>query len=101
MKAGKRVKITKLSPTENPNHPTPNKEDYIYGQDNGYNSLFNGYTLTGTLLFDISVNFAMVVERDSRNNIPIAGVFRSSVVKKVEGNKAYTTNSVYVIEEIC
>ena len=92
------IKLTKLSAVENPNCPTPSKEDYNCGQNNGDVSLFNGYTIVGEILEPPKEGESLRVLRQERNGVKLLGVTRTSMIQKIEGNKLYTENSVYEIE---
>ena len=54
----------------------------------------------GFLYYDIKVGELILMNRVANAFNPKGrdGIFNSSVVKKIEGNKVYTTNSVYLIE---
>jgi len=93
------VKITKIAAVENPRHETAKPEEYFYGEDNVLSPPVE-YWITGKLLREPVVGEDISAIRDSRNGVKIGGFFTSSIIVKIEGNKYYTLNSVYQIEEI-
>ena len=100
MKKNQQVRIQKLKPTGNPLAPTPSKEGYAYGQINHNVSLPKGYIAEGTLMEDVVEGKPVFILRSSRNGVEIAGLFNTTPVVKIDGNKVYTKNSVYEITEI-
>ena len=67
MKNGDYIKLTKLSPTQNPLVSTSEMKDYKPGQDNGDNvSLPTDYWIEGFLLTDIVIGKGIIVDRRIR-----------------------------------
>lgn len=98
MKANTYVRLTKLYPVEKANYATPNFEDYKLGDYNDNVSLPVDYWVTGTLMHDVAVGSPVAVARDNRNGEKIYGFMNTSIVTKIEGNKIYTQNSIYMLE---
>lgn len=95
-----KIKITKLSASEAPLYPTPEKEKYIPGQFNGLVSLPIEYSIEGTLCYPIKVGERVIVNRTKRNNINCDGIFGSSKVVSFDEKTFTTTNSIYKYEYI-
>lgn len=93
------VKITKLGIPENPRHATASETEYVYGQSNLKSPPID-YWLTGSLMEEPKVGSILYVARDTRNGVKAEGFFTSSTVTKIEENKYYTLNSIYIIEDI-
>ena len=93
-----KVKITKISATSNPLHPTPLQEDYKVGIINKDVSLPNEYCIEGYLEHDIVVGENVVVNRTKRNNVECSGLFATSVVTAITHNSFDTLNSKYLVE---
>lgn len=100
MKKGNYIRITKLKSVPNPIAPTPNKKDFVAGQDNGFVSLPVDYTVEGYLLEDIKVGKSILIDRRKRNDVEISGFMNTSHVKKITKTGVETENSVYLIENI-
>lgn len=100
LEVGKNVRVKKLAQVENFRYPTPKMDNYIFGQYNGAVSLPVEYEVIGTLCCTPKIDFPIIIERKIRNGIKVDGFFSSSIVKKIEENKFYTCNSIYIIEEI-
>lgn len=94
------IKVTKFAAVESPHYPTPDRIDYICGQDNGAVSIFNGYEVLGNLIQIPRVGGTIWLERKVRNGVVCEGWFRSSIIQKIEGNKYYSMNSIYEIKKI-
>ncbi len=94
------VTIKKLKAVDNPKYPTPPVEGYIYGVDNGDVSLPVEYEIEGKLLTNIEVGSCVSVARERRNSTYAPGLFASSVVASINGNKFLTQNSVYEVVKI-
>lgn len=56
------------------------------------------YTVEGSLLSQIRPNIRIVMLRTKRNDVERDGIFTSSPIKRIEGDKIYTENSVWQIE---
>ena len=97
MKKDQKVQLQKLKPTDNPHAPTPAKESYNYGKDNGNVSLPVDYVAVGTLLSDIEVGKPVEMFRTMRNGISLPGMFSTSPITKIDGDNFHTLNSVYKI----
>ena len=82
LKEGSRVRLTKLESTLRSTAALP-----------------EAYTLDGILLSDLAVGRAIKVWREIRNGIKIPGLFTSSPIKRIEGDKILTNNSIWKIEE--
>lgn len=100
MKSKDYIKITKLKPSRNPIAPTPNKKDYVPGEDNGFVSLPVDYTAEGYLLEDVQIGKPVLIERHKRNGVESLGFMNTSRIKKITGNKLETENSIYLIEKL-
>jgi len=94
----KKIKLTKLSETENPNCKAANKEDFVCGQDNGNISLFNGYEVIGELVHPITIGAPISIDRDSRNGVECFGFMRTSLVQTIDEDLIFTENSIYKVE---
>lgn len=100
MKEGIYVRCTKIDRVNDAKFDTANKEDWKYGEYNP-TSPFIDYSLTGTLIYTPEQGKNCIyIDRDTRNGEKVPGIFRSSLIEKIEGNKYYTQNSVYILEEI-
>ena len=96
----KKVRISKIAATENPRHATPEREDYISGQDNGDVSIPIEYEITGNILMEPKMSERIIVYRETRNGVKVDGLFQSSGIQKIEDDLIHTHNSVYKIEYI-
>lgn len=94
------VRISKVGVSETPTIPTPKKEDYIPGQDNGDVSLPMEYTIEGYLLHDIQVGESVSVDRRIRNRVEARGEFVTSPVTKITEAGFETENSVYILDKL-
>jgi hypothetical protein len=94
----KKVKITKLGPSENPVFPTPNYNEYIQGSDNGNVSLPAEYWIEGYIMNEITVGSSVLVNRTSRNGVECGGRFLTSKVKKITETGFETENSIYRVD---
>ena len=97
MTANTYVRVTKLSPVEKANYSTPKFEDYKPGAYNGDVSLPIDYWITGTLVHNVTVGSSIIVARDCRNGVKTPGFMKTSTITKIEGNKIYTENSIYIV----
>lgn len=96
-----KVKIKKLSANENPIFPAGNKKDYKVGQVPSENvSLFVDYEVQGAIDSPPEVGTAVRMLRTQRNGVESLGIFATSLINKVEGDKFYTANSIYQWEEV-
>jgi hypothetical protein len=100
MKQDTKIEIKKLSPVENPLAPTPEFKDYKVGEDNGEVSLPVEYVAEGILEADIEVGKSVRMLRTKRNGVMTPGLFSTSPIQKIEGDKLYTQNSVYVVKQL-
>lgn len=100
MKKGNYIRISKLKAVGNPIFSTPNKKDYIPGQDNGPVSLPIDYAVEGYLLADVKLNQSILIDRRKRNDVKTPGFMRTSFVQSIHKNIVKTDNSVYKIEVI-
>lgn len=100
MKKGTQIKIEKLKAVDNPLAPTPDKEDYLPGQDNGKVSLPCEYWAIGVLENDIEIGKPLVMFRSNRNGVATPGLFHTSYVTKLVGDRMHTENSVYRVTPI-
>ena len=96
----KKVRISKIAATENPRHATPEKDDYISGQDNGDVSTPIEYEITGRILREPKVDDVVFVDRETRNGVEKKGSFRTSRTQKIEGDLIHTYISIHKIEYI-
>lgn len=92
------VKVTKVGIAENAHYDTASTVEYIYGQSNLKSPPID-YWLTGELGDEPVKGMPIIIARDTRNGIKVSGFFRSSPITKIEGNKYYTYNSIYIIED--
>jgi hypothetical protein len=93
-----KIKLTKFAKSNAPLFPTPEKEDYKDGKINEGISLPMDYWIIGKLLFDIEEGKAVRVLREERNGVKVPGLFSTSLVTKIDGDKFETLNSIYKIE---
>ena len=93
-----KIKLTKFAKSNIPLFPTPEKEDYKDGKINEGISLPMDYWIIGKLLFDIEEGKAVRVLREERNGVKVPGLFSTSLVTKIDGDKFETLNSIYKIE---
>lgn len=100
MKEKDYIKITKLKACKNPKVETPDKKDYIPGQDNGNVSLPAEYTVEGYLLNDVKIGQIIMIDRVKRNDIETPGLMNTSKITKINGNRIETQNSIYKIEKL-
>ncbi len=61
-------------------------------------ALPEAYTLDGVLLSDVAIGRAIKVWRHIRNGVESLGLFTSSPVVKIEGDKLHTNNSIWRLE---
>lgn len=99
MKEGDKVKITKISKSNDPKFDTSSWDQYILGDLNKLSPPID-YWLTGSLMSIPAVGQQVTVFRDSRNGVAFLGHFASSEVKKVGDGWFETQNSIYKIELI-
>lgn len=92
--------IKKLSATSNPVAPTPAKEGFIPGADNGPVSLPVEYEIEGFLRAPMKVGEPLLVNRIKRNGVVIPGMFSTSPIVKINGHTVETANSIYQIGKI-
>jgi len=96
----KLFKITKLAAVENPDFPTPDKKDYVFGKENEGVSLPTDYYVIGTLLKPITKGESIEMLRINRNGVSCPGMFMTSLVKEFDGKMVETANSKYIVEEV-
>lgn len=89
------VRIEKIAAVPEAVVPPGDPATYCYGVVNSEASLPIGYWLCGTFRSEPAVGERMVVDRNVRNRIVRKGVFTSSVVVRIEGDRVWTANSVY------
>lgn len=92
-----KVRVTKFDIAEQPHVQSGTWDTHVAGHANA-KSLPVGYWLEGYLLAPVSVGFPIVVFRTTRNGIDACGLFESSAVKHVAGDRVETANSVYRVE---
>ena len=92
--------MTKLAAVPERAALTPAWEGYKPGQDNGDVSLPVDYTAEGYLAEDIKIGQCIVLNRTKRNGVITPGILTTSALQNLEGNRAETQNSVYIVEEI-
>ena len=95
-----KIRLTKISKSENPRYHTPNAEDYVSGVDNGEVSLPIDYWVEGTMLCEPEVGKCLIVDRTIRNGHAIRGIMRTSRIQKITENGFETYNSVYKLERL-
>jgi hypothetical protein len=94
-----KVRIKKLSPTENPDYPSANKESYKCGSTPVEEvSVFVDYEVEGYISERLTVGSCIYMHRTSRNGVEVGGVFQTSPITKVVDGGFHTRNSVYEIE---
>jgi len=93
-----KVKLTKFAFADDPKFPTPKKEDFKDGQENDGVSLPVDYWIIGELQREIEEGKSIKVLRENRNGVECLGQFSSSPIKKIDGDKIETSNSVYKVE---
>lgn len=96
----RKVKVTKLQESENPDFKADNPETHRAGKDNGAVSLPVEYTIEGTLIAEPEVGGFIAVDRTKRNGVECFGYFRSSRIVNVSEDKIETANSIYLIENL-
>lgn len=99
MKEGDKVKITKISKSNDPKFDTSSWDQYILGDLNKLSPPVD-YWLTGSLMSAPAIGQKVAVFRDSRNGIKALGHFVSSEVKSFGDKWFETQNSIYRIELI-
>lgn len=105
MLRNKKVKLVKIAATKDAKIISASWEEYVPGEVNTSRSLPVEYTLTGQLITEPVVGLSLLVNRDSRNNVPVQGIFQSSKIKKITKEseikiKLETENSIYYLEVI-
>ena len=93
-----KIKLTKFASVDIPTFPTPKKEDFQDGKENDGVSLPIDYWIIGELQREIEEGKSIKVLRENRNGVECLGQFFTSPVKKIDGDKIETSNSVYKIE---
>lgn len=93
-----RVKVKKIGVSKNPAYPTPDAKDFVAGKENEGVSLPVEYWIEGELNSVPQIGTGIVVARDIRNGVKASGIFHSSPIVKIEGNRVETENSVYEVE---
>ena len=93
------IRLRKTAATDNPRVATPAWEDHQHGLDS-QQSLPLDYEVTGILQESITVGQPIRMFRETRNGVQCLGIFQSSTVTKMEGDKVWTLNSVYTILEL-
>ena len=96
----KYVRISKLAAVADPEYPTPSLENYEAGKDNGNVSIPVDYWLEGYLISGPEVGKPVVVDREVRCGVKMAGIFTSSIVTEIIDTGFKTLNSVYNLEHI-
>lgn len=103
MKAGTKVKITKVGVVAGSKYRTASKEEYDPGMDNGLVSPPVDYEVRGTLAGDVVLGQPILVERTHRNGLPVRGGMVTSRVTcvsfKDNGVVVTTGNSQYLLVE--
>src|ERR1035438_5488132 len=92
------VTIQKTGITDDPLIASATWDEFKPGGPNT-KSLPEGYTMTGILHNEPQVGQPLMLLRQTRNGVPALGIFTSSVITKIEGNKIWTLNSIYTILE--
>ena len=95
-----KIKLTKFASVEAPKFPSPKKEDFRDGKENDGVSLPIDYWIIGELQREIVEGKSIKVLRENRNGVECLGQFSTSPVKKIDGDKIETSNSLYTIEYI-
>ena len=99
IKRGDYVRLEKQAAVEEPAVPTPSNDDYEFGKNNAGISVPVAYWVTGRLVNDPEVDHMLIIDRDCRNGIKVAGVLTTSLITKVDeavfGLRLETMNSVY------
>lgn len=94
------VRIEKVAAVENPSYPPGASLSYHHGCVNPNVSLPVGYWILGTLKEEPKVGSRMEVDRTVRNGVVAFGVFTTSAVVGIDGDRVWTINSVYRITRI-
>jgi hypothetical protein len=102
---GTLVSLKKIGVVADAPFPTPDKEDYVPGIDNGDVTIPVEYEITGTLATSgLKVGQRLLINRRSRNGIAADGSLWTSPVKEIRlaDNGVFfdTMNSVYYMEKI-
>lgn len=100
MKRRAYVKISKISASDDPQYPTPTKDDYESLHTETPLSLPIDYWIEGYLHKEPEIGKSVVVEREVRNGVKMLGTFVTSSVVKITDNGFETLNSVYKLEEL-
>lgn len=101
MKAGQRVKITKLAALPNADVATAKWEEYVPGQGavgERVLSLPVEYTATGTLIADIILGRGVTLDREERNGVITPGYMHTTSVTEITPTSFKTRNSEYLVE---
>jgi hypothetical protein len=94
------IRIKKLAAISNPASPTPDKESFKPGQDNGPVSLPVDYEIEGNLKYPIEQGRQVLVDRTKRNGVVMPGFFATSPVTSMSDTHFTTLNSQYEYEFI-
>jgi len=101
MKAGQRVKVTKLAALPNAAVATAKWEEYVPGQGatgGRVLSLPVDYTATGVLIADIVIGRGVTIDREERNGVQCPGFMHTTSVTEITPTSFKTRNSEYLIE---
>ncbi len=106
MKAGTKVRLTKVGAAQDAKYPTPQKDAYIPGGLNDGVSLPLDYESEGLLVGDVEVGRRIYMDRTHRNGVFAIGELISSPVVSIrpsangKGLLVITGNSMYRLEEM-
>lgn len=102
IKTSNRIRLIKLGAVENPVAPTPDVEEYMYGDRNHGLSVPVDYTIEGYLFQDVEVDKPLLIRRTMRNGVYMPGFLTTSYIKSIlpteNGLVLKTENSVYRLE---
>lgn len=62
--------------------------------------LNEGYWLQGILVQELKIGKTIKVLRHTRNGIKMTGIYESTPLTKIDGDKFYTQNSIWKIEQV-
>lgn len=103
----KRVRISKLSPVDDPKFTTPSSDDYNSLRGEVDMTLPIDYWVEGYLVREPQIGESVIVNRDVRNGIKVSGIFMTSAVVEISVNLSKfeptetifkTQNSIYRME---
>ena len=101
MKAGTKVRVTKVGVVAGAPWPTASKQEYDPGMDNGAVSPPVEYEVQGTLVSDMTLGGKLYIDRTHRNGFEAPGGMITSHITSIafrsNGVLVTTRNSVYLV----